>query len=52
MDIVDCYEGPGQVVDVVDALEPCEFGGKPSSGVEISDCAFGAGKLIDVLDSL
>ena len=52
MDIVDCYEGPGQLVAVADALEPCGFGGKTSSGVEIPDCAFDSGNLIDFLDSL
>ena len=52
MDIVDCYEGPGQVVAMSDALEPYGFGGKTISDVEIPDCAFDAGKLIDVLDSL
>ena len=52
MDIVDCDEGPGQVVDVADASEPCGFGGKTSSGVEIPDCALDAGKLIEVMDSL
>ena len=46
MDIVDCDEGPDQVVDVADASEPCGFGGKTSSGVEIPDCALDAGKLM------
>ena len=52
MDIIDCDEGPGQVVAVADAFEPCGFGGKTSSGVEIPDCALDAGKLVDVMDSL
>ena len=52
MDIVDCYEVPGQLVAVADALEPCGFGGKTSSGVEIPTCVFDSGKLIDVIDSL
>ena len=52
MAIVDCYKGPGKVVAMVDDLEPCGFGGKTSSGVEIPDCAFDSRKLIDVMDSL
>ena len=51
MDIIDCDEGPGQVVAVADAFEPCGFGGKTSSSVEIPDCTLDAGKLIDVMDS-
>ena len=51
VEIVDCYEDPGQVVTVADALEPCGFGGKTSSSVEIPDCTFDSGKLIDLLDS-
>ena len=35
-----------------DALEPCGFGGKTSSGVEIPDCILYAGKLTDVMDGL
>ena len=52
MDIVECDEGPGQVVAMAVAFEPCGFGGENSSGVEIPDCAFDAGKIIDVMDSL
>ena len=47
-----CDEGPGYVVAVADAFEPCSFGGETSSGVEIPDCALNAGKLVDVLDGL
>ena len=52
MYIVDCDEGPGQVVAVADSFDPCGFGGKTSSGVEIPDCALDYGKIIDVMDSL
>ena len=52
MDIVKCNEGPVHVVDVADAFEPCSFGGKTSSGVDIPDCALDAGKLICVMDGL
>ena len=52
MDIVDCDEGPGQVVAVADAFEPRGFGGKTISGVEITDCALDAGNLIDVMGGL
>ena len=52
MDIFVCYEGPGQGIDVVDALDPCGFCGKTNSGMEIPGCAYDAGNLIDVLDSL
>ena len=52
MDIVDCYEGPGQVVAVAYALKKCGVGGKTRCGMEIPDCAFDAGELIDVLYSL
>ena len=52
MYIFDCYEGPGQVVAVEDALEPCGFGGENSSGVEIPDCALDARELVDVMDGL
>ena len=52
MDIVYCDEGPGQVVGVADTFEPCSFGGKTSSGVEIPDYNLDTGKLIDIMDGL
>ena len=52
MNIVDCDEGPGQVVALKDAFYPCRFDGKTSNDVEIPDCALDTGKLIDVLDVL
>ena len=52
VDIVDCDEGPCQVVAVADAFETCGFGGKTSSDVEIPDCALDIGKLIDAMNGL
>ena len=50
--IVDCDEGPGQVVAVVDTFEPCSFSGETSSNMEIPDCTLNTRKLVDVMDGL
>ena len=50
--IVYAEQWPGEVVTIMDALDPCCFGGKPCGYMEVLDCARQAWDLVNVVDIL
>ena len=51
-DVIYVGKRPGEIVVIVDALEPGGLGCDSSGAMEVSDCFFKAGQVLDIIDCL